>query len=639
MKSKPGPSGQKEARREGVPKELHKAPARPSSAPGRKPKRIDTFSAIFGEPLAMSALYPTPAPAMTTKNDHQKPPGSQNFLDAEKPKERDKKKEREKEKDKRDRGEKRKLETCSEELGPKKSCPDKERGREEKKVKEKDHNEKNDREWDKDSAHTEKHKEKSKKMDQAQEKERDKKKEREQEKDKRDREEKRKLETGSGELDHKKSCPDKERGREVKKVKEKDNNEKKDRERDKERGRTQKRNETSKKMDKAQEKMRDKKKERDKKSKPLKDIKGNFSVGQKGPSKKERRDHDEHNHKQKTKDFEESEDHRELSKTSSVRKNKEKKSEGSDPGGSQKKPMPARTSSKDKQDKSKGWTKPPKGNAAGKGRKQPMSLASPSSAVLSSDTQSHQNQSSARKREKREEKRQAKVRDEEEAKLKADETARLQTEAVAQAEEDAEAPPMSSSSKYTTSSTSLSTKERVLRACKVLAQLDNHGSHVQNQFERLFSEQLTLMVEKEDRDLTAGRRILTFPTGNCKCDVAPPTSQQMGAFRTWGHLRQFFEGAYQLDRVGLKVIRVYQYEETKELEHNFKHPEPPLFGVDCNGFPSGAQTFTFTDPEAKLYVFAEQSPHAPSCIFRVQVKAIVETNVFSPTLAKGYFSV
>lgn len=104
-------------------------------------------------------------------------------------------------------------------------------------------------------------------------------------------------------------------------------------------------------------------------------------------------------------------------------------------------------------------------------------------------------------------------------------------------------------------------------------------------------------------------------------------------------MRLFFEGAYQLHPEQLKVIRIYECPDTNELKDIYNLDEPPLQGVGENGLPAGAKKFLFTDPKVNVYVFAMGTANTSSCIFALQVNAIVETHVFGSTLADGCFSV
>lgn len=196
-----------------------------------------------------------------------------------------------------------------------------------------------------------------------------------------------------------------------------------------------------------------------------------------------------------------------------------------------------------------------------------------------------------------------------------------------------------------------STKDRVLKAIEAihrdktnwlphqeaLHRVDNEGSVKLTAFQTLLHDQLGLMVDRKDRDVTK-RKTVQFPTQSCQCDAAAASSPQMGTFRTWTDLRVFFEGTYNLQHPQVKILRIYQAPNTEQVNQIFDLRDPPLHGVNERGIPAGAQQFLFDDPRTKLYIFAEQSAHGSCCIFRIQVKAIVETNVLGSTLSDYYFS-
>jgi hypothetical protein len=197
------------------------------------------------------------------------------------------------------------------------------------------------------------------------------------------------------------------------------------------------------------------------------------------------------------------------------------------------------------------------------------------------------------------------------------------------------------------------TKQRLLSSLHRVAQLKSDSlpqpallptpdmrQWISAEYKEIFFEQLSIVVEKDQRDLQ-NRSIKEFPTLRCDCQHAqPPLSPQMGSFRTWQQLRVFFEGSYGLKTASsLKVIRVFQCPEEEELEELSGVTEKPLLGVDSHGIPSGCQDVKFIDKHVILYVLAEQTKHAPSCLFRIQVKAIVETHVMGPAKSDFYFTV
>jgi hypothetical protein len=113
----------------------------------------------------------------------------------------------------------------------------------------------------------------------------------------------------------------------------------------------------------------------------------------------------------------------------------------------------------------------------------------------------------------------------------------------------------------------------------------------------------------------------------------------MGTFRTWKDVRTFYEQRYTLDPSKLKIVRIYQCPAPEELRKLFNVEGEPRYGVDASGVPAGAETFNFDDPLAKVYVFAEQTAHSSSCLYAIQVHAIVEKQAIGDKRSKGYFKV
>jgi hypothetical protein len=155
------------------------------------------------------------------------------------------------------------------------------------------------------------------------------------------------------------------------------------------------------------------------------------------------------------------------------------------------------------------------------------------------------------------------------------------------------------------------------------------------QYENAFFNQLSLIMEKQQRD-AQNRTTKGYPTLECNCDAPAVVSPQMGSFRSWQELRVFFEGTYNLKASELKVLRVFECPPPEQLQELGVSGEP-LLGVDPSGIPCGYQEITFQD-NATLYVLAEQTQHLPSCLYRIQVKAIVETHVVGPNISDHYFT-
>jgi hypothetical protein len=155
---------------------------------------------------------------------------------------------------------------------------------------------------------------------------------------------------------------------------------------------------------------------------------------------------------------------------------------------------------------------------------------------------------------------------------------------------------------------------------------------ISEEYKTVFFEQLSLVMEKGDRDL-CNRSTKTYVAPTCSCDAPPVASPQMGSFRTWKDLRIFFQGCYGLEPSELKILRVFQCPSRAELRAMFQVSDAPLLGVDSNGIPTGCQEVQFIDAGVTLYVLAEETEHASSCIYRIQVVSIVQTHVLGPTIS------
>jgi hypothetical protein len=111
----------------------------------------------------------------------------------------------------------------------------------------------------------------------------------------------------------------------------------------------------------------------------------------------------------------------------------------------------------------------------------------------------------------------------------------------------------------------------------------------------------------------------------------------MGCFRNWRDVEIFYEGSMCLRSEELKIIRIYQRPQEDDLGRVSDLRGGRRRQEDRAQVPTGGQEYFFTDEFARVHVFAEQTNHAEGCLYCIQVRVIVDTNIFMPFLADNYF--
>jgi hypothetical protein len=162
---------------------------------------------------------------------------------------------------------------------------------------------------------------------------------------------------------------------------------------------------------------------------------------------------------------------------------------------------------------------------------------------------------------------------------------------------------------------------------------DEHASALPTKFRSVLEDQMALVIEKQRRDGN-NRSILNLEPEQCGCDAPPPTSPQMGCFRSWPDLQTFYLCSMALRTEQLRIVRIYKRPEERQL-FNFRGQR--RYAEERNQMPTAGQEYLFLDELATVHLFAEQTDHCAGCLYWVQVRAIVDTNVLSPLLADKYF--